>query len=142
MRAVWWRRLPLRSTRVWSGLSPRIVNGRTISVASETLCRGKLTDGASCERICAVAVVACDSTANCPALCGGHPWREKERKQWERQCSEQLLGRASHNTSLSGRISRTAKRPYARLPSSARKNRRTLKHAVRFKLELGELSAP
>ena len=83
-----------------------------------------------------------DSTANCSALCGGHPWREKERKQWERQCSEQLLGRASHNTSLGGRISRTAKRPYARLPSSARKNRRTLKHAVRFKLELGELSAP
>src|SRR5687768_5113110 len=56
-RAVWWRRQPFTVTRVWSGLSPRRVNGRTMSFASVTLCRGKLTEGESAWRICPVSVV-------------------------------------------------------------------------------------
>ena len=40
-----WRRLPLISTRVWSGARPRSVAGRMWSVPSVSEGRGKLNDG-------------------------------------------------------------------------------------------------
>src|SRR5699024_11798877 len=43
-----WRLLPLISTSVWSGLNPCIVNERSASIPSATVCRGKLTDGETC----------------------------------------------------------------------------------------------
>src|ERR1041384_5803820 len=43
--AVRWRRQPFTSTSAWSGLRPRRVNGRTMSLASATLWRGELTEG-------------------------------------------------------------------------------------------------
>jgi hypothetical protein len=50
-----WRRLPLTSTSTWSAPRPRSVSGRTASVPSLIVARGKFTLGASCWRICAVS---------------------------------------------------------------------------------------
>jgi hypothetical protein len=44
---------------VWSGLRPRSVKGRAMSVASVTLWRGKFTEGASDWRIWLVSRVPC-----------------------------------------------------------------------------------
>ena len=51
-----WRRLPLTSTSVWSGLSPRSVAGRSTSVPSAIDGCGKLNDGTSWLRILLVSV--------------------------------------------------------------------------------------
>ena len=61
--AVWCRRQPFNSTSVWSGDSPRSVNGRWMSVASVTLWCGKLTDGATAWRIWLVSVVPCRASS-------------------------------------------------------------------------------
>ena len=53
--ALWWRRLPLTSTSTWSGPRPRSVAGRTVSVPSVIVGRGKLNDGASDWITCAVS---------------------------------------------------------------------------------------
>jgi hypothetical protein len=45
------RRLPLTSTSTWSEPRPRRVAGRTVSVPSVIVGRGKLNDGVSCSRI-------------------------------------------------------------------------------------------
>jgi hypothetical protein len=50
------RRLPLSSTSSWSGARPRSVAGRTWSVPSAMVARGKFTEGASRWMICAVSV--------------------------------------------------------------------------------------
>ena len=63
--AVWCRRQPFTSTSVWSGLRPRSVNGRTMSPASVTLCRGKLMDGDTAWRMTLVSVLPC--CASCSA---------------------------------------------------------------------------
>ena len=44
--ALAWRRLPLTMTSSWSGPRPRSVAGRTESVPSLMVGRGKLNDGA------------------------------------------------------------------------------------------------
>ena len=49
--ALVWRRLPLTSTSTWSGPRPRRVAGRTVSVPSVIVGRGKLNDGASASMI-------------------------------------------------------------------------------------------
>ncbi len=48
--AAAWRRLPLSSTRVWSGARPRKAAGRTVSVPSARPGRGKLNEGKATER--------------------------------------------------------------------------------------------
>ena len=45
MAAARWRRLPLTSTRVWSGASPRRLAGRMILAASPVACGLMLNDG-------------------------------------------------------------------------------------------------
>ena len=45
--ALVWRRLPLTSTRTWSGLMPRSCAARTWSAPPELDWRGKLNDGSS-----------------------------------------------------------------------------------------------
>ena len=63
-RAVWCRRHPFSKTSVWSGLRPRRVKGRTMSLASVTLWRGKLTEAASACRIWLVSLVPCCARAS------------------------------------------------------------------------------
>ena len=55
-RAETWRRLPLISTRVWSGLRPRRVAGRSASEPSAIEGCGKLNEGTSWLRILLVSV--------------------------------------------------------------------------------------
>ena len=81
------------------------VKGRTISVASETLCRGKLTDGASWERICEVSVVPwrlyllgrehVDWNRELPAQCG---------VPWTRLRSQPAISRAPDDEPLLHRL--------------------------------------
>ena len=63
--ALVWRRLPLISTSTWSGPRPRSVAGRTESVPSVIVGRGKLNDGASAWMIWMV------SLAPAVAICCG-----------------------------------------------------------------------
>ena len=55
-RAETWRRLPLTRTRVWSGLRPRRVAGRSTSVPSAIEGCGKLNEGTSWLRTLLVSV--------------------------------------------------------------------------------------
>ena len=60
MSAVWCRRLPFTSTSTWSGPRPLSVAGRTVSVPSDMVGRGKLNDGASAWIAAIVSVAPVD----------------------------------------------------------------------------------
>ena len=66
-----WRRLPLTSTRVWSGLRPRSVAGRSASVPSAIEGCGKLNEGTRLLRILLVSVCPELAIASAPITSTG-----------------------------------------------------------------------
>ena len=79
MSALVCRRLPLISTSTWSAPSPRSVIGRTWSVPSPIVVRGKLTDGASAWRICAVSVRPVEWISSWVSTSTGTGWSPTDR---------------------------------------------------------------